>query len=529
MNRWKTWGVLLLVVALGLLAGNWLGREAATPRVDNKARDSEDRRRIGPLDDSPPTRPKTADRPDDGRRAFDPDAPPGALPGQRWVTFDSAEAMRRFLASLDGTGIAVLGRLDALNTLRLGVLDADALASLLDGSEETGYIFPAEIPGQGTVQNGAVGFGSQFLSWLGADGDRSNWGKGVTVAVLDTGVIGDSMFANRVRSTNLVDLPGDLSSINNHGTAVASLIASELGLAPDSSILSYRIARDDGTSDTYLIAEAVLAATDAGADIINISLGSSSRSTLLANAIRYATDAGVMVVASTGNNGIDQVSYPAAFDNVIGVGAVDARGEHLDFSNSGDVSIVAPGLALTSASTDGTQVNFSGTSASAPVVAGAIAAVMTQEGISASAAWQLIQANANEAGAPGNDIDYGAGIVDVGRTLNSDVSGIRDVAIAANHITTDAQGNPMVQVTVENRGTSRIVNAPVSVTTPLGVSQLNVTTLAPGDIQTFELPLGAVFEEVRIDSSVGLSGGIVDQNPANNRRVDSVAPSEDPP
>lgn len=527
MSRWKFWSLLLVVIAAGLMVGNRLGQRASETE-DRQVSESSDLRPSRPLDDPAPPAPRMGERDRPPSDLTEGGIPAGAMPGQRTVTFSSAEAMRRFIASLEGTGIFVMGSIDALNTLRLGIKDPSELASLLDGSEEIGFIFPAEIPGQGSVQPGAVGFGSNYLAWLGATGDRTAWGGSVQVAVLDTGVVAGTPFANRVINNNLVPLPDDPSAINGHGTAVASLIAGEDGLAPNASILSYRIASDDGSSDTFLIAEAVLSATDAGADIINISLGSNGESLMLERAIDYATNAGVVVVASAGNSGVDYLFYPAAYDNVIGVGAVDARGEHLDFSNTGNPSIVAPGLGLTSSIGESGQMSFSGTSASSPVVAGAIAAVMTEQTTNATGAWQQIESYANEGGAPGFDPAYGAGILDVGRVLNSDTPGVSDVALASNYVTTNAQGNTVVQVTVENRGTAPVVNAPVTVNTPLGSNQLNITTLAPGDIQTFELPIGTIDDSVRIESSVGLAEGVTDQNPANNLRVDVVVSQESP-
>lgn len=444
--------------------------------------------------------------------------PPGALPGQRTVRFSSAAAMHAFLASLEGSGIRVLASLDKLHILRLSMRDPSELASRLKGSEEIGFIFPAQIPAQGTVQPGALAFGSQYLPWLGATGDRSGWGSGVRIAVLDTGVVAGSNFAHPVMHQALLAMPGDPTAINTHGTAVAALIAGRDGLAPDASILSYRVAGEDGSSDTFLIAEAVVGATDVGADIINISLGSQGASRILEQAIDYATDAGVVVVASAGNNGTEGLVYPAAYDSVVGVGAVDARGSHLDFSNTGNPSITAPGLGLTTQASSGSSIHFSGTSASSPVVAGAIALTMTEHQADARTAWQLVEAQANEAGAPGVDPAFGAGILDVGRILASDQPGIRDLALASNHLATNPSGGSMLQVTVENRGTTPVVNAPVTVNTTLGTNHLNVTHLAPGGIHTFELPLGRIDNSVRVESSVGLMDG----NPANNVRVDVI-------
>ena len=519
MNRWK-WAILtLMVIAIGLMLGMRLGRGGSHSTVDQT-----------PEASTPATTPATGgkgqtaarkvDRSRDNRPSKGDPLPPGAIPGERTVTFANDEAMARFLASLEGTGIRVIGSMRGLSTLRLAVSNASALEDLLDGSEEIGFIFPAEIPGQGSVQPGAVAFGSQYLPWLGATGDRTTWGTDVRVAVLDTGVVPGTPFANTVFHQNLVAMPANPSQINGHGTAVASLIAGENGLAPNASILSYRVAGDDGRSDTYLIAEAVVAATDAGANIINISLGSSGSSGVLQKAVDYAAQAGVVVVASAGNSGVDYLFYPAAYENVVGVGAVDARGEHLDFSNTGSTSIVAPGLGLTANVGENSRISFSGTSASSPVVAGAIALTMSEQSLRATGAWQEVLTYSNDAGAPGVDPAYGSGILDVGRVLNSGVAGITDMAVASNHITTNANGSTVLQVTVQNRGTVPVINAPVTVNTPLGTNHLNVTTLAPGAIQTFELAIGRVDDSTRIESTVGQGTGGKDQNPANNTRVD---------
>lgn len=522
MSRWKIWCLWMVVIAAAWLIGGLTGQRAVVTESDPlpKSYDSPS--------GNPPNQPAvpswSGEKRDHGISDHsERELSPGAILGQRTVSFSSAQAMRRFLDSLDGTGIKVLGSIDSLHTLRLGITDSPRLDSLLDGSEEIGFIFPAEIPAQGTVQAGAVAFGSHYLSWLGATGERTHWGINTKVAVLDTGVVVGELFANPVYHQNLVPLPSDPAAINGHGTAVASLIAGIDGVAPGASILSYRIAGDDGRSDTFRIAEAVLAATDAGADIINISLGSNGASRMLEEAINYAANSGVLVVASAGNSGGDTLLYPAAYDKVIGVGAVDARGEHLNFSNTGKPSIVAPGLGLTSRTGEGNQHSFSGTSASSPLVAGAIAAAMTQQATDSATAWQQIETYANEAGAPGVDPTYGVGILDVGRVLDSGVSGIYDVALASNHLVTNGQGNAVVQVTVENRGTASVVNASVTVKTALGTSYLNITTLAPGAIHTFEVPVGRLDESARIESSVGLSGAQTDKNPYNNIRVNVVA------
>lgn len=525
MKGWKAPALVFGVICLGLGAGWFFGTAASSVEPEKKASSTPDVSAPSTRERAPgPAR--TMEMAETGRRIEDPEADAnGALRNQRTITFSSAEAMKAFLAKIEGKGIAILGSIDALHTLRVGFLDPDELASLLDGSEETGFIFPAYIPGQGGVQAGAIGFGNQYLQWLGARGDRSAWGDGVVVAILDTGVIAGSSFSGQVRSQAFIEFPSDASQINGHGTAVAAIIASQLGLAPGTSILDYRVADDSGTSDTYLIAQAILAATDAGADIINISLGSRGSSSILRKAIEYASAAGVVIVASAGNDGFDSVSYPAAYDGVVAVGAVDAKGELLDFSNRGAVTLVAPGLELTSLGTSGQYVSFSGTSASAPAVTGAIAATMAIRNSTSSQALETVLGQANEAGAPGDDSFYGQGILNVGRVLTANVAGFDDVAVASNHFTYDASGNSIVEVVIENRGTTRIINAPLSVDTGSGVRQANIASLAPGAIQSFTFPVSSS-SGATVSSSIQLSNGVTDRIPANNSRADTLSPAD---
>lgn len=526
MKPGTRWILLALVVAVGIGVGRWLADSATEgdqPKVSKLTKRPE-----RPPSPERPFGGKLNERSERGYRADQAALENGALPNQRLLSFSSRAALEAFLKSIEGKGFVVLGSIDALNMLRIGFLDDEALSALLGDDVESEFIFPALIPGNGTVQEGAVGFGSQFLRWLGAEGDRSGWGQGLRIAVLDTGVGTSDQFGNAIVRKELVDLPDNPGDQNGHGTAVASIIASELGLAPDATILSYRVADDTGSSNTFLIAQAIIEAVDSGADLINISMGSRSHSSALQRAVDYASESGVVIVASTGNEGYESVAYPAAYEGVVGVGAVDARGELLDFSNRGDVDLVAPGLALTSAWTGNQQVSFSGTSASAPVVTGSIAAVMSSQQVNASTALSILTLQANEAGAPGYDPGYGAGFVDLGRVQRASGSDYTDVAIASNHFTNSDQGHPIVQVTIENRGNTQIINAPVSVSTPSGLQQMNVTSLLPGKTQTFNIPLPATTEGVRIESSVRVSNGGADQNVSNNSRVDVQAPAEDP-
>ena len=449
----------------------------------------------------------------------------GALVGQRSLMFKDRAALEAFLAKA-GNRVKVIGRIDALNALRISFLNLDDLKDLLDGTEGMGMIFPAFYPENETVdaQAGAVAMGNSLLRWLGITGDNSQAGNGVKIAVLDTGVYQHPSFGGKVVAM------GAAGDVNGHGTAVAGMIAANAsltpGVAPKSTILSYQIADAEGYSDSFKIAEAIIAAIADGANIINISLGSKSQSELLSAAVTQAINAGIVVVAASGNAGLNQVYYPAGDQGVVAVGAVDRNGSWLAFSNAGDsLDVAAPGYGLNAAWLEDSAVTVSGTSFSSPIIAGLIAKTMSESGgqLNAQQAWALIQANLNDTGAPGYDSQYGGGLPDMSRVASADTRGIYDAAVASQWVVS-GNGKVELQVTIQNRGTETLINAGVDVTTLSGRSSFNVTTLKAGAIQTFTLPLAErnlrEGTTSQFSSEVTLSGSQTDSKPSNNRRVE---------
>ncbi len=453
--------------------------------------------------------------------------------GESLLRFKDEESYRRFLAKADQYGVKILGQLDGLRTLRVAIEDQDAWNKVPESEKgEQSPNFLAYVPGlpEGGIQADAVGFGTNLLPWLGITGDNSAWGKGVTVAILDTGVAAHPGLTSDITSLSLLAVPVD-PSLNGHGTGVASLIAGNSeqapGISPGSKLLAIQIVDETGFSDTFMVAEGILSAIEGGAKVINISLGSPGDSQVLRDAVAYAQKMGVVIVASAGNNGIEGVSYPAAYEGVIAVGSVDARGEKLDFSNTGwSLDATAPGYDLTVAWPGDKLAGFSGTSASAPVIAAGIAATMSQFNLSAPEAAALVLGTMNEAGTMGADQLYGNGILDVGRVMNWNTPGIYDVAVATQSLSVNAGGGT-VNVIVQNRGTETLQDTNLTVTAGGEQVTVNTGTLAPGQSILRTVRLGDAesyaLTGATVQSRVSPPVGISDANPSNNSRSAAVS------
>ncbi|MEO1857236.1 MAG: S8 family serine peptidase, partial [Rubritalea sp.] len=381
------------------------------------------------------------------------------------------------------------------------------------------------------VQSGAQAFGASALESIGVFEDNSTWGKGITVAVIDSGVNQHIALKDGVKRLTLNELAEDDTQLS-HGTAVASIISGNhpltQGVAPAADILSIRITDAQGSSNSFTLAEGIVAATDWGAQIINISMGSEGNSIVVADAVAYAQERGVVIVASAGNEGFDTPSYPAAYDGVISVGAVEASGLHLDFSNTGEnLSIVAPGFEVNAAWGNDQLTAFSGTSASAPFVSGAIAAVMSENpGYTAQQATDLVLQLSNEAGQVGRDPQYGQGSLDVGRALENGQPGIYDIAVASQILGSNSAGNPQVTIVIQNQGTEPVFNSPVRIQTPNGITSISINSLSPGQVYTTTLPLPSLSsEENAIVYSSASTSGSEDNQQSNNSRQNSFSQS----
>jgi hypothetical protein len=465
----------------------------------------------------------------------------GARPHEAVLTFANAEAYRRFLARAAQLGLTILGRLDALFTVRvrydsLDGLQGDLLANAGDyaGIDANFYVsVPTTPPKQDRPAQNLVPVGNATLAVLGVTGDHSRWGAGITIAVLDSGVAPDSTFGTgRLRSLDIgLGTAAGSGPEGGHGTAVAALAAGAApdapGVAPAADVLSIRVTDASAQSDVFTIAQAILAATDAGAQIINISLGGYETSPALTQAIDYANQRGAVVVASAGNDQAAQLTWPAADPSVISVGATDALGQQVYFSNAGaELKLTAPGYGVQTAWLDGQRVYFDGTSASAPLAAGAIAALMsTNPGMSAAQAAQVLEQYASDGGAPGPDPNFGNGVVNLAWAMNRNSPLYVDTAISSHYYDPTAG---QMEFVIQNRSGQGIGGMVLSVDAGGTTTTYSIPLLGPGasyvaamavDPNELKAGSGLVFR-----TQLANPGGVTDQVPANNRRTSVLAP-----
>jgi subtilisin family serine protease len=232
------------------------------------------------------------------------------------------------------------------------------------------------------------------IGW--ATADRIHQGDGVVVAILDTGVFTQhEQFAGRLRlpALDVIDDDQDPNDVGpglawGHGTHVAGVIAA---MAPGADLLPVRVLDSNGRGNTFLLAYALeWASRQPGVKVINLSLGTEHNSKVLRDVVKEVVKAGIVVVAAAGNNGTSTIQYPAGYDNVIGVTAVDGSLIKPPFANFGTkwIDMAAPGVGIMSTMVHEQGAGYatwSGTSMSTAFVSGAAVLVAGQQDVAGTA------------------------------------------------------------------------------------------------------------------------------------------------
>lgn len=252
-------------------------------------------------------------------------------------------------------------------------------------------------------------------------------GQGVRVGVVDSGINHHpALNSSLLSGSNYTDGAdaGETADSYGHGTLVAGLIAGEdetgcLGAAPGVELVPLKIT--DGKAITVsTVCRAIYGGIDDyGCDVLNLSLGIRTDYQALREAVEYAEQQGVVIVAAVGNNGNAGLYYPAVYETVIGVGAVDETGEVYYHSNqNASVFLTAPGANVKTTGKLGGYTNASGTSFAVPHVTAAAAVLRgIDPDLTPNAIRELLSQTATDRGAPGWDKAYGWGIVNIGESV----------------------------------------------------------------------------------------------------------------
>lgn len=464
-----------------------------------------------------------------------------AIKNETIFTFPTEEDLNNFLAALDNVNIPVTAISRKLRSVKLSANHAQtATAKRLAGNRatsENNYTILTPFPILPNSEFQGQAFEENALPHLGVPANNTDWGKGTTIAILDTGILAhETLNGVSIKHIDLIDVDESTPpTYAPHGTAVASLIAGQSGngIAPSVELLSIRVLDSDGIGDTFTLAQGIVEAVDNGANIINMSLGGFGDSNVLRSAVDYAVEKGIILVAATGNEGQNILPYPAAYDNVISVSAIDATNQHASFANQAKgVDLAAPGVGITAAWNEEQWVSFTGTSASTPYVSGAIAAILSQtNGSTASDAAKTLLQNANDTGSPGLDPQTGHGVIDLQRALYTTNDKITDLALANIHIdpTPASNGDTKIYVTAQNRGTQSIPAANLTITVGDNFPQTAyLGQLESGEIKTHELIIhnGQLqsLDPLSINAKAVIPYGTPDSKETNDKQTITIEP-----
>lgn len=242
------------------------------------------------------------------------------------------------------------------------------------------------------VKSKAASYGLDMISaqsmWK-----QSKKGAGIKIAVIDSGCdinhvsLKDSIAGVRNFTTEDNKNPRIVTDRVGHGTHVAGIIAANedknimSGVAPDAELYILKAIDKTGSGKLSWVINAINYAVELEVDIISMSLGMPESDPKLERAINNAVKKGISVVCAAGNEGDTnyddfEYSYPAAYVDVISVGAVDKKSVPASFTNSNLViDCVAPGVDIVSTYPNNTYASLSGTSMATPYVTGSIALI----------------------------------------------------------------------------------------------------------------------------------------------------------
>lgn len=325
-------------------------------------------------------------------------------------------------------------RTDELSTIRTKMLtvatngqDPKSLVDTINQQEDkveanlSRLFFTAASPN--TSAAGSVGYPLDLTGI--AQAHHLTKGAGVKIGMVDTpiDILHRSLDNSRVRRVELI--PAGDSNNQKHGTAIAGVLIGQnprIGIAPEAALYAVSAFSadqqnpNDRSSTAGLVAKAIDLCIQERVDVLNLSFAGKS-DPLVSKMIQKALEHNIIVVASAGNGGPKaDPAYPAAFDNVLAVTAVDEQESLFGRANRGAyIDVAAPGVNIFTTSPAGSFDLVTGTSMATAHVTGLIALLlsMNKQGVTP----RLLEQTAIDLGLQGRDNDYGYGLVNVNRAL----------------------------------------------------------------------------------------------------------------
>jgi hypothetical protein len=364
-------------------------------------------------------------------------------------------------------------------------------------------------------------------------------GSGITIAILDSGVLPTHPDLVQVPGWNFFDNNANTADANGHGTAVAGAAAAMAnngagvaGVAGAARIMPLRVSDAAGYAYYSTIASAVTFAADNGARVANASFSGVYASASVQSAANYLKSKGGLLVVSAGNSGANDGA--SATGAMIPVSATDSSDQRASWSSFGSyVALSAPGVGIWTTSSDGGYRAASGTSFSAPITAGVAALVMAAKpSLSSAQVENLLYSTAQDLGTAGRDIYFGHGRVDARAA----------VVAAAGTVAADTQA-PAVSIAAPlgSSSVSGLTTVDVNASDNVGVTkvvlQVNGSTVATDTASPFQFSwdtatvangsanLVAVAFDAAGNSKASAS---VSVNVANNVVVNPPAPAPAP-
>ncbi len=378
--------------------------------------------------------------------------PPGTafVPGRILVRFAPGMKDSETNALLEEHGMTSIGQIEQIGVRVLAVPDGEEMnkVEVLRADPRVMYAEPDYIYYALTVPDDTYYSAYQWnMPYINAENgwDVTTGLSGITIAIVDTGVdTGHPDLSSKIVSGyDFVNSDGYPLDDNGHGTHVAGIAAAVTnnsegvaGVSWGAKIMPVKVLNSSGSGSLSDVANGIIWAADQGAQIINMSLGSTVASSTLEDAINYAYGKGALLVAAAGNeyDSGNPTSYPAAYSHVLAVGAIGDSDEHAYYSNTGVyVDVVAPGgnpsssydtnpnhwiLSTYWRGSGYSYAQIAGTSQAAPHVAGLAALILSVNGsLTNDQVEQIIEDTAVDLGASGRDDTFGYGKIDVAAAL----------------------------------------------------------------------------------------------------------------